>query len=49
AQFGGKGGGHNIAAGAEIPYDHMIKFLAELDKAVGENVASSKGEVTHND
>ncbi len=39
AAYGGKGGGHNVAAGAEIPSDRIIRFLADLDKAIGEQLA----------
>lgn len=41
AEYGGKGGGHNIAAGAEVPSDRIIRFLADLDRAVGEQLAKS--------
>jgi RecJ-like exonuclease len=43
AEYGGKGGGHNIAAGAEIPSDRIIRFLADLDRAVGEQLAKNVG------
>ncbi len=36
AQHGGRGGGHNVAAGAEIPSDRLLKFLADFDRSVGE-------------
>jgi RecJ-like exonuclease len=36
AQHGGRGGGHNIAAGAEIPSDRLLRFLADFDRCVGE-------------
>ncbi len=39
-RFGGRGGGHNIAAGAEVPAKRLIVFLAELDRAVGESLAA---------
>jgi len=45
AAYGGRGGGHNIAAGAEIPSDRMIKFLADFDKAVGEQLAASDNQI----
>jgi len=32
---GGRGGGHNIAAGATIPAEKLQEFLRRLDKAVG--------------
>ncbi|MEM4281113.1 MAG: DHH family phosphoesterase [Candidatus Caldarchaeum sp.] len=41
ASYGGKGGGHNVAAGAEIPSDRIIRFLADLDRAMGEQLAST--------
>ncbi|MCS7137396.1 MAG: DHHA1 domain-containing protein, partial [Candidatus Caldarchaeum sp.] len=43
--YGGRGGGHNVAAGAEVPADRMIKFLADFDRAVGEMLAASTGKV----
>ncbi|MCS7133429.1 MAG: DHH family phosphoesterase [Candidatus Caldarchaeum sp.] len=45
AVHGGKGGGHDIAAGAEIPADRMIKFLADFDRAVGESLAKPSHKV----
>jgi single-stranded-DNA-specific exonuclease len=36
AQHGGRGGGHNVAAGAEIPSDRLLRFLADFDRCVGE-------------
>ncbi|MEM1946921.1 MAG: DHH family phosphoesterase [Candidatus Caldarchaeum sp.] len=44
ASYGGKGGGHNVAAGAEIPSDRLIRFLADLDKAIGEQIASAASQ-----
>jgi RecJ-like exonuclease len=35
---GGRGGGHNIAAGATFPVDAEKKFLKEMDRAVGEQL-----------
>ena len=32
--FGGQGGGHDIAAGAMIPYEHMENFLHLVDEMV---------------
>lgn len=45
AAYGGRGGGHNVAAGAEVPADRMIKFLADFDRAVGEMLAASPGKI----
>ena len=36
----GTGGGHNIAAGATVPSKSKKKFLKELDKIIGEQLAS---------
>ncbi len=33
--IGGRGGGHNIAAGADLPADMLEQFLREVDKRVG--------------
>ncbi|MEM3395166.1 MAG: DHH family phosphoesterase [Nitrososphaerota archaeon] len=33
--YGGKGGGHRVAAGAEIAADRLTLFLLEVDKLVG--------------
>ena len=37
-KFGGRGGGHNVAAGAEIPSQKLTLFLMELDRRVGETL-----------
>ncbi len=37
---GGTGGGHDIAAGAKVPIDNEDKFLKEMDKVVGEQLAA---------
>lgn len=42
--FGGRGGGHSIAAGAEVPSSQITSFLSELDKKVGE-ILSVKGNI----
>ncbi|MEM2469467.1 MAG: DHH family phosphoesterase [Nitrososphaerota archaeon] len=39
-RVGGVGGGHNVAAGAEIPLAKKTMFLAEVDSIVGEVLAS---------
>lgn len=39
---GGRGGGHNIAAGAEIPKARKALFLLEVDKLVGEKLEAKK-------
>ncbi|MGM0771655.1 MAG: DHH family phosphoesterase, partial [Halobacteriota archaeon] len=38
AEVGGAGGGHDIAAGATIPYDTKGKFLQKLDSVIGEQL-----------
>lgn len=35
SKFGGRGGGHNVAAGADVPSSRLTLFLAELDSRVG--------------
>jgi len=41
-KVGGKGGGHNIAAGATIPAGSENEFLRHLDKMIGEQFACSQ-------
>ncbi|MCK5398358.1 MAG: hypothetical protein KAJ33_08925, partial [Thermoplasmata archaeon] len=36
----GTGGGHDIASGATVPSKSKKKFLKELDKIVGEQLAA---------
>lgn len=43
SQHGGRGGGHNVAAGAEIPSDRLLRFLADFDKRVGEVLGDEGG------
>ena len=40
-KVGGHGGGHNIAAGGEIPFDREEEFLEKLDEGLGEQIGSS--------
>jgi RecJ-like exonuclease len=39
-KVGGAGGGHDIAAGATFPADAEAKFLKEMDRIVGEQLAN---------
>jgi len=39
--FGGKGGGHNVAAGAQVPLDQVDNFLKTINVLVGKQL---KGE-----
>jgi len=39
---GGRGGGHNIAAGAEIPKAKKALFLLEVDRLVGEKLGGKE-------
>jgi RecJ-like exonuclease len=39
--FGGKGGGHNVAAGAQVPLDQVDNFLRSVNLLVGKQL---KGE-----
>ncbi|MEM0383766.1 MAG: DHH family phosphoesterase [Candidatus Caldarchaeum sp.] len=44
--YGGRGGGHDVAAGAEIPSDRIIRFLADLDRAVGEQLEKTVDKIS---
>jgi single-stranded-DNA-specific exonuclease len=37
-KFGGKGGGHNIAAGAQVPLDKVADFIKLSDELVGKQL-----------
>ncbi len=37
-QFGGKGGGHNIAAGGQVPLDKVEEFVKLADELVGKQL-----------
>lgn len=37
-KFGGRGGGHDIAAGAQVPIENVEEFLTLVDKLVGEQL-----------
>ncbi len=39
---GGKGGGHNIAAGAQVPLDKVIDFVKTADELVGRQLKGEK-------
>jgi len=39
---GGRGGGHDIAAGAEIPKIKKTLFVLEVDRITGEMLGNSK-------
>lgn len=39
---GGKGGGHNIAAGAQVPLDKVIDFIKTVDELVGRQLKGEK-------
>jgi single-stranded-DNA-specific exonuclease len=38
AEFGGKGGGHNVAAGAQVPLDKVVDFIKRVDELVGKQL-----------
>jgi RecJ-like exonuclease len=40
-KYGGKGGGHNVAAGAQVPIDKINDFIARVNELVGKQM---KGE-----
>ncbi|MEM4238828.1 MAG: DHH family phosphoesterase [Nitrososphaerota archaeon] len=48
-KFSGRGGGHKIAAGAEIPADRLTLFLVEVDNMVGAALSVSKKQITLDD
>ncbi|WP_292460087.1 DHH family phosphoesterase [Methanothermococcus sp.] len=37
-EFGGDGGGHNVASGARVPKIHLEEFLKKVDDAVGKQL-----------
>ncbi len=39
---GGKGGGHNIAAGAQVPLDKIESFIKTIDELVGKQLKGEK-------
>lgn len=41
-KFGGKGGGHNIAAGAQVPLDKISDFIQFSDELVGRQLRGEK-------
>jgi RecJ-like exonuclease len=41
-KFGGKGGGHNIAAGAQVPFDKIEGFVKRVDELVGKQLRGEK-------
>ena len=40
-KYGGKGGGHNVAAGAQVPIDQVENFISTVNEVVGKQL---KGE-----
>ncbi len=40
--FGGKGGGHNIAAGAQVPLSKIDEFIKTVDELVGKQLRGEK-------
>jgi single-stranded-DNA-specific exonuclease len=41
-KFGGKGGGHNVAAGAQVPLDKVEGFIEAVDELVGKQLAGEQ-------
>jgi len=41
-KFRGKGGGHNIAAGAQVPIEEIGNFIAAVDELVGKQLKGEK-------
>lgn len=46
SKFSGRGGGHKIAAGAEIPADRLTLFLLEVDRLVGNQLNKLGAQAT---
>jgi len=46
SKFSGRGGGHRIAAGAEIPAERITLFLLEVDRVVGEMLSKHGAQIT---
>ena len=40
-EFGGDGGGHNVASGARVPKIHIEEFLKKVDDAVGKQLKNN--------
>jgi RecJ-like exonuclease len=38
-KYGGRGGGHDIAAGAQVPLEHVNSFLRQIDELVKKQLA----------
>ncbi len=49
SKFAGRGGGHRIAAGAEIPADRLTLFLLEVDRLIGETLSQVRAQITLDD
>lgn len=47
-QFTGKGGGHNIAAGAQVPLDKVEEFVKTANDLVGKQLKGEKVAGNHN-
>jgi single-stranded-DNA-specific exonuclease len=45
-KYGGKGGGHNVAAGAQVPIDQVENFISTVNELVGKQL---KGEEVGSD
>jgi single-stranded-DNA-specific exonuclease len=41
-KYGGKGGGHNVAAGAQVPIDKIDSFIKTVDELVGRQLKGEK-------
>lgn len=47
-QFGGKGGGHNIAAGGQVPLDRTEEFVKAANELVAKQLRGEKGAGNNN-
>jgi single-stranded-DNA-specific exonuclease len=41
-KYGGKGGGHNVAAGAQVPIDQVEDFVNTVNNLVGKQLKGEK-------
>jgi single-stranded-DNA-specific exonuclease len=41
-KYGGKGGGHNVAAGAQVPIDQIENFISTVNDLVGKQLKGEK-------
>jgi RecJ-like exonuclease len=47
-KYGGKGGGHNVAAGAQVPIDQIENFINTVNDLIGKQLKGEKVGSNHN-